>query len=228
MNFLGAVNRVLVNNLIIKGDDDLITSFSDNQHEGTIRQARNAITTELNNLMSYFHLGYEKTTASITTADGTRTYALPVNFVRFFGSDPYLYLQSDNSDRIYEYKGGEEKLRQASFLYLTTKGRENWWYWDSATTKKIAFYQVPDGVRIYDFEYEKDVSVSIAADTIPLVLESEAEAFADMASRRFKYLSEDLDVSNLEQDADYTFQRGTLMNLMAFQNPRRSYRKRYA
>ena len=228
MNFLGAVNRVLVNNLIIKGDDDLVTSFSDNQHEGTIRLAQNAIQSELNNFTSFFGIDYERTTANITTVKGTRTYALPSNFIRFFGSNPYFYLQSDHNDRLYEWSGGEDKLRQTDHLYLTTQGRENWWYWHSTTSKKIAMYQVPDGVRVYDFEYEADVSVSTTGDTMPFAQEIEAEAFADMASRRFKYLSEELDISSLEQDADYTFQRSTLMNLMAFQNPRKSYSKRYA
>lgn len=228
MNFLGAVNRVLVNNLIIKGDDDLITSFSDNQHEGTIRLAQNAIQSELNNFTSFFGIDYERTTDSITTADGTRTYALPTNFIRFFGDNPYFYLQTEVSDRLYEYKGGENKLRQNHFRYLTDKGLENWWYWHSTTAKTIALFQVPDGIRTYDFEYEADVSVSITTDVLPFVQEIEAEAFADMASRRFKYLSEELDVSNLNQDADYTFQQSTLMNLMAFQNPRRFYGKRYA
>lgn len=228
MNFLGAVNRVLVNNLIIKGDDDLITSFSDNQHEGTIRLAQNAIQSELNNFTSFFGIDYERTTSNITTVDGTRTYALPSNFIRFFGDNPYLYLQSDNTDRLYEWPGGEAALRQQHFKYLVDKGRENWWYWHSTTVKTIALFQIPDGVRVYDFEYEADVSVSTTTDTLPFAQEIEAEAFADMASRRFKYLSEELDISNLTQDADYTFQQSTLMNLMAFKNPRKRYGKRYA
>ena len=67
MDFLGAVNRVLVNNTIIKGDDDLVLTFSDAQHEATIRFARNSITSELNNLTSFFSIDREKTAGTVVT-----------------------------------------------------------------------------------------------------------------------------------------------------------------
>lgn len=232
MDFLGAVNRVLVNNLVIKGDDDLVTAFTDNQHEGTIRFARNAITSELNNLASFFTLPYERTSGQITTVNsgtGQRVYTLPSDFVRFYLDNPYLYLDSDNTYRLYEYPGGENKLRQHYSLYLTDEGYEVSWYWADATAKSIALHQVPDtSSRIYNFEYEKTIGVTNSTDTIPLQTEQESEAFADMAARRFKYLiNELLDVSDLEQDAEYIFARSTLFNLMSPKNPKKGYGRRY-
>lgn len=229
MNFLGAVNRVLVNNTVIKGDDDLLTSFGDNQHEATLRFARQAITTELNNITSFFSFPLEKATATITTVAGTRVYSLEADFVQFYLDNPFFYLNSDYSSRLYEYPGGENKLRQHYYLYLTDQGYESSWYWVDATNKSVAFHQVPDtSNRVWNYEYEKNVGVSVAGDDLPFQTEQEAEAFSDMASRRYKYLvSKKMNVSDLELDADYVFNRSTLMNLLRVKNPRRRYGRRY-
>ena len=227
MDFLGSVNRVLVNNTIIKGDDDLVTAFTDSQHEATIRFARQSITSELNNLTSFFTIPYERTTGSITTVVGTRTYALPSDFVQFFEDHPYLYLSTDASQRCYEYGGGEGKLRQVYRKYLTEQGFEQWWYWHDTTSKQIALHPVPDAIRTWNFEYEKNVGVTASGDTMPFHTEQEAEAFSDMAGRRFKFLIGDLELSDLEKDADYVFHRSTLFNLLRKRNPNKRYGRRY-
>jgi len=229
MDFLGAVNRVLVNNTIIKGDDDLISTFSDAQHEATIRFARAAIQSELNNLSSFFTFPVEKAQSTIATVAGQRSYQLPADFVKFWGTNPFLYLQSDNSQRCYEWRGGEDKLRQEDYLYLTNSGFEQWWYFENATnTKNLNFYQVPDDARVWIFDYEKTVGVSVAADVLPFQNEQESEAFADMCARRFKFMIGQNDVQNLEMDAEYVFSRSTLFNLVGAKNRRQKYGKRYA
>ncbi|MGI9317947.1 MAG: hypothetical protein ACR2QW_11485 [bacterium] len=230
MDFLGAVNRILVNAYILKGDDDLLTNFEGNQHEATLGVAKNAVQSELNGLLSFFSLDYERsqTVGSITTVAGTRTYALPANFVRFWGDNPYLVLDTDESDRMYEWHGGENRLRKVHHDYKTNQGNENWWYWAQDTSKSIGLFQVPDGIRTYEFDYEKDASVSNSTDTIPFQTEVESEAFADMASRRFVYMVEQgRDLADLEQDGQYQLAQGTLMNYMRHRNPDKSYGKSY-
>ena len=230
MDFLGAVNRVLVNAYILKGDDDLLTNFNSNQHEATLRVAKNAIQTELNYLMAIFSLDYERaqTVGTITTVASQRRYTLPSNFVRFWGDFPYIVLDSDDSDRLYEFQGGEDRLRRLHFDYKTNEGKENWWYWSQNTTKEIGLFQVPDGIRTYEFEYEKDSTVTNSTDTIPFQSEAESQAFADMASRRFVYMVEkDRDLQNLEQDGPYQTAQGTLMNFMRHRDPPKSYNKSY-
>ena len=233
MDFLGAVNRVLVNAFIIKGDDDLLTNFNDNQHEGSLRIAKQAIQTELNYFNSVFSTSYERapTVGQITIVAGTRAYALPSDFVRFWGDDPYLYQSTDPQDRVYEYPGGENHLRKHNAEYKTDQGSIEWWYWEQATTKQIAMYNVPDSEEdgnIYQFDYERDVSVSNSTDTIPFQNEAESEAFADMASRRFTYMiDKDLDLANLEDDREYQTAQSTLMNFMTPRNASRNYAKRY-
>ncbi len=229
MDFLGAVNRILVNAFILKGDDDLVTTFADTQHEATIRVARNAFSSELNNLLSVFTVPYERTTGSVVTVTGQRVYALPSDFVRFYLNDPYIYLTDGSGQRAVEYSGGEANLRQKDHFYLTQEGFERWWYWADDTVKSIALYQVPDADgREWNFEYQRDVTVTLSTDTIPLQSEPEAQALSDMAARRFKYITEGLNVSDLEQDADYVFSRQTLMNLISNRDPstRRGFRYR--
>jgi len=181
MDFLGAVNRILVNAYILKGDDEPITSFADNQHVGTLRVARQAVETELNSLLSFFSLDYERSQmiGSITTVVGQRTYALPANFVQFWGDHPYLTLTTDNAQRLYEFKGGENRLRQLHHDYKTNQGKENWWYWAQDTTKKIGLFQIPNAIRTYEFDYEKDATVSNSTDPLPFQTEAESQAFAD-------------------------------------------------
>jgi len=227
MDFLGAVNRVLVNNTIIKGDDDLVLTFSDAQHEATIRFARNSITSELNNLLSFFSIDREKTSGTVITVAGTRTYDLPGDFVQFWADNPFFHLSTDENQRLYEYPGGENNLRQASRLYLTNQGFETRWYWNQDTNKSVGFYQVPDAVRTWNFDYEKNIGVVNSTDDIPLQSEQESEAFADMAARRFKFMIGGTDIADIEQDAEYVFARSTLMNLMRRRNPNTGYGKQY-
>lgn len=230
MDYLGAVNRVLVNALIIKGDDDLLTNFNDNQHEATLRIAKNAVQTELNGLLSHFSLDYERaqTLGTLTTVAGTRTYALPADFVRFWGDFPYLVLTTDDAERLYEFNGGENRLRRLHHDYKTNQGKENWWYWSQNTSKQIGLFQVPDAVRTYEFEYEKDSTISNSTDPIPFATEAESQAFADMASRRFVYMRErDRDLADLESDREYQMAQGTLMNFLRHRNPNKSYGKSY-
>ena len=231
MDYLGAVNRVLIQNFILKGDDDLVTAFSDNQHEATIRLAQAAITSELNNLSSFFALDYERVTGTLTTVAGQRVYSLPTDFTSFFGTNAYLYLNSDANYRVYEYNGGEDSIRAQDHTYLTNEGYEHWWYWHSSTTKQIALYQIPDDIREYSFEYEKSVAVTAEVDTMPFHSEQEAQAFADMCARRFKYLNgndpKGLIIVDLENDAEYTFSRQTLFNLMSPKHPQKRYSRQY-
>lgn len=229
MTFLEAVNRILVNAWILKGDDDLITSFSVSQHEATIRAARNAFTSELNNLLSYFGIPYERSNGSIVTVQSQRIYTLPADFVRFWEYNPFLYLDDGSRQRAYEYSGGEPALRQRDFVYRSQEGFERWWYWVDGQVKQIALYQVPNAAgREWFFDYEARVTVDIETDPVPLQSDQEAEALADMAARRFKFIVEELNVADLEQDADYVFSRSTLMNLIRYRNPdeRRGYRYR--
>jgi len=219
MDFLTGVNRLLRRNNIIKGDDDDIINFDDNQHAAKIELAQIAIQDELTNLVANELIPYEKTTGSLTTSDGVRTYTLASDFIRMFGRKPYFYYDTDNQ-QVFEYEGGEDGLRLAIPNYLDQVGSPIWWYPDITTTKKIAFYPTidpPSANRTYTYEYEKDVSVSAEADTLPFHNDQEAQTFIQMAARRFKYLEADQEIQ-IEVDPLYQSAKATLLSLMRFSN----------
>lgn len=222
MNFLAGVNRILRVNGIIRGDTDELTSFSGLQHNATQTLAQIAIQDELTELVSDRVLPYEHdNTGSIVTIAGQRSYSLPSNFVRFFG-EPLLVCTDDNNN-IYEYPGGEDRLRHVDPNYATTQSSPIWWYFDLTTTKKIAFYYVPSDAKTYTFHYEKDVSVSNASDTLPFHNEIEAQAFCRLASRRFKFLYEGMDPSLLASDPEHMKAKATLADLVKGKNPARGW-----
>lgn len=218
MNFLSGVTRLLRANGIIRGDTDLPTSFSDLQHGATMALAQIAIQDELNELTSDALIPYEKkTTGSIATVAGTRTYSLASDFIRFFGT-PLLYCSADNRE-LFEYSGGEDALRLNVFNYETQQSDPANWYFEATTTKKIAFWPVPQQVKTYTYHYEADVSVTNSTDTLPFHNEQEAQAFCRMASRRFKMLYEEMDPALLANDPEHQAAKATLYQMMKGANP---------
>ena len=213
-------------NGIIRGDTDAPTTFSDLQHGATIQIAQIAIQDELNELTADNLLAYEKTSSTVSAVGGTRAYSLASDFVRFYGT-PMLYVSADNFE-IFEYPGGEDKLKLFDPAYKTTPGSPYSWYFELATTNKIAFYPVPDTAKSYAYDYEKDVSVTNSTDTLPFHNEPEAQAFCRMAARRFKYLFEEgSDINAIQKDIERMAAKVTLINLMRGTNPVNRYGPAY-
>lgn len=218
MTLITAIGRLMENQTIIRGDTDLPTTLTDLQHGATIRLARNAIQDELNELISDSLLPYEHAgTGSVVTVIGTRSYALPSDFVRMFGK-AYL-VDATNNNWIPEYPGGEAKLQIVYNNYKTAQSDPQYWYFDLTTTKKIAFWPIPQSAKTYTFDYEKDVSVTAASDTLPFHNESEAQAFCRLAGRRFKFMYEGMEVALLAQDPEHQKAKSTLFNLIKGVNP---------
>jgi hypothetical protein len=220
LTFLEAVNRVLRSAGIIRGDTDEISTFSDLQHGATLNIAIIAIQDELNDLLSDKLLPYERqSTGTITTSAGTRSYALPSGFIRFFGT-PMLY-DSTNNVQLFEKKGGEDSLKLTDPNYKTTSGNPVYWYFEPTTTKKISFYPVPDAnnAKSYSIDFEGDVSVSSASDTMPFHNNMEGHAFCRMATRRFLYLFENRDMAGLAADPERVSARTVLADLIVGKNP---------
>ena len=220
MTLLECVTRILRSNGIIRGDTDAPTAFTDTNHNASMQLAIVAVQDELANLVADKLVPYEKTSATISLATSTRTYALETDFINFYGF-PHFYDSTDNR-MIPMYPGGQEALQLANQQYLTQTGTPTWWYWEPATTKKVGFYLVPDSTlngRSLTYHYEKSVYVSSASDTMPFHNNEEANTFSQMAGRRFKFMFEDVDnkqdiVGILDNDVSYRAARGTLIRLM--------------
>lgn len=239
MTFLQALNRLLRSESIIRGDDDDVVLFSDTNHAATINLAKIAIQNELTHLTAFDFVPYEESQSTITMAEGTRTYILNSKFVRFIGQ-PVLLKEdgSGNSDNvyIYPYPGGEKDLRISIPDYQETKGGVSYFYTTGGTSKKIGVFNVPDATEagtVYRYYYEKDVSVSTETDNIPLITESEANTFVEIAARRFKYLFSTPEVrdvlfpAGVDRDAQIESSRAVLHELLRGQEPSMRYGRSY-
>jgi len=228
MNFLAAVNRLLRIEHIIQGDDDDITSFGDSQHAADTSLAQIAIQDEIIELTSERLIDYEHTTGTITLVASQRSYSLANDFVRFFGKPSFL--DTVQNSRIWEYVGGEKSLMLHDYQYKTITGSPNFWYWDSTTTKKVAFWNVPDSSfdqRSLSYDYEKSVLVSDTTDTIPFHNNEEAYTFVDMAARRFNFMINKKERGLLTQDSTYSNAKSRLYQLIKPTDAKQYYGKRY-
>lgn len=226
MTFLEAVNRVLRSGGIIRGDTDPVTTFADLQHGATLNLAIIAIQDELNDIVSDKLIPYEKkTTGTITTVSGTRSYTIASDFLRFYGT-AMLYCSADNF-QMFEYRGGEDALKLAIPNYKTVTGTPYAWYFEATTSKKISFYQVPDAAKTYTFDYEGSVAVSAASDAMPFHNDQESQTFCRIATRRFLCLYEQRDVATLQTDAERLAAKTVLADLMLGKNQPTSWAPAY-
>lgn len=243
MNFVNAVNRVLLQTGIISGDDDELDSFSDTTLANVSKKAQIAIQDELADLFSDKVFPYEQTQGFITLVEGQRTYSLDTNFRRFQDERPYL-LQVDAATstgasenvRIPEYPGGEEHLRRIVLDYRDTQGPPGWFYRVGGTSYQLGLYPVPDSSvngDIYRYDFERSRTVTNASDTIPLISVEAANALVEAASRRFQYMrlepaeQKALFPQGLSADPQMQQARARLMEFARITHPIESYGRKY-
>lgn len=229
LTFLDTVNRILRIQGFIRGDTDVLTSFTDTNHNATSNICQIAIQSEISNLMTTNSLAYERGTGTITCATGTRTYALQTDFVRFYGDPAFIYDSTQNY-QIWEYMGGENQLRNNILTYLTDAGTPNWFYFAQVNAKTVGFYPVPNASvngRVLTYEYEKSITPINATDLMPFQNNDEAYAFCETAARRFKYLYEGKNDVPVERDPIYVAAQAKLNALMTGKNPSRYYGRTY-
>lgn len=214
--FIDAVNQVLRRDGIIRGDDDNLTTFTDTTHNATSQMAQISVQDEITSLISDSLLNYQHKTSTVTMATGTRSYALPADFISMFGKIPLFYYSANNT-QIYEFPGGEDVLRVSYFDYKTTQGTPNYFYFEKGTTKQVSFWLVPDSTFngiVFNFDYMADVNVTNSTDTLPFQNTDEFNTFCGMAAIRFKYLfREELRNEDFDKDPQYKKYRSTFLKL---------------
>jgi len=230
MQFLGAVNRILQLNGLIRGDTDLLTSFADTNHASTSAIAQIAVQNEIAELSSRGLLPYQhKTNGSITLVTATRSYAFPSDFIQLWGEDPFFYDATQNM-QIFQYPGGEQQLRLGIYTYRTDPGAPLYFCFELGTTQQVSFYPVPDASvnnRVLAFDYSASVNVLNASDTIPFTTVDQQYAFCEMAGRRFKFLYEGKVDIPMDSDPVYREARARLFALMKWKQPARRYGRAY-
>lgn len=234
MTLLECVNRILRLNAIIRGDTDTVSTFSDTAHNASLNIAILAIQEEIIRLIARRLIPKERNTSgNILFVAGNRTYDLASDFIRFYGI-PHFYSSTDNR-QLFEYSGGLERLQIDVADYETQPGDPQWWYFEpmDSTNKKVGFFQVPNIAKTLTYDYEASVLPSIAADELPFHNDEESFTFTSMASRRFKYMYEDVknqqDIQGvLDGDRGYLTSTTTLYQLLKGQNASTHYGATYA
>ncbi len=231
MQFIDAVNRILRINGIIRGDTDVLVTFSDTAHNSSSQLAQIAVQDEISELSGRSLLPYQhKTNGSLTMATSTRTYSLPSDFDQMWGRPPFFY-DSVAQFQIFEYPGGENSLRNSILTYRTDAGYPLWFYFELGTTQQVSFYPVPDAQRnglVLSFDYSATVNVVNSTDPIPLPTTDQQYAFAMMAARRFKFLFEGRVDEPVENDPVYREARSRLFALIKGKQPATYYGSVYA
>jgi hypothetical protein len=230
MSFLSAVNRMLQLNGIIRGDTDVLASFTDTMHASTSAIAQIAVQNEITELSSRGTLPYQhKITGSLTLLAGTRSYALAADFISMWSDAPFFYDATQNY-QIFQYQGGEEQLRNDILTYRTDAGAPNWFYFELGTSSKASFYPVPDSSvnnRAIAYDYNASVNVSASTDSIPFSTTDQQYAFCEMAARRFKFLFEGKVDVPMDSDPVYREARSRLFSLLKWKQPGRRYGRVY-
>lgn len=236
MTFLEAVNRILRLEGVIRGDDDDLLSFAESQHAATVSLAQLAVQAQLTELVADDYIPYEEKTATFASVNGTRTYGLAADFQQF--QEIFFEELDDASEasgtRVVLYPGDERQLKRDFARYREDPGRPIYWYRTGGTAKTVGLFPVPDDARTYRYYYEADVSVTNASDTLPFVMETEAQCFVEMAARHFKYLKasaavrEQLFPRGIEMDPVIVSKRATLMALLRGIPKKNYWGKRYA
>ena len=229
MNFLEAVNLVLREEGVIRGDDDDLTSFSETQHSATLQLAQIAVQSELASFVSDRFIDYEDASATLTLASGTRLYDLDSSFVRM--REKYLLYTnaSDVSEGSFLVFKDEHEIRNQFLNYREDTGRPVWVYFPGGTTKKVGFYPVPDDTYYLRYYFEKDVSVSVETDVLPFITTTQAQIFTHVAARHFKWLFAKPDEriqlfqNGLEKDPIILQNKAILAELLRGTNPPTKY-----
>lgn len=230
MIFLDAVNRILRLNGLIRGDTDILSSFSDTNHNSSSAIAQIAVQDEIGELTGRGLLPYQhKEQQVVTLLTGVRVYSYPADFVQMWG-EPAFFYDSAQNNQIYEYPGGEDNLRTSIFTYRTDAGYPIWFYFILSTTRQFAFYPVPDAQRngtTFTYDYSASVNVLASTDTIPLFTTDQQYAFCDMAARRFKFIYEGKIDIPVDTDSVYREARARLFALLRGKQPATRYGKVY-
>ena len=164
---LNGVNEVLKKAKLIQGDSGLLTTLSDSPRQIWIDnavQAWNEVVEELYSAISK-PMPKELAEDTITLATNDRDYSLASGLVTLH----FPLMDETNGQKIYEYEDGYLNLVAsqpipANFtglpLYAVIRPTDGLLYLDRLPTAS-------ENGLVYKYRYDKDISMSAAADTVP-------------------------------------------------------------
>jgi hypothetical protein len=216
---LDCVNEVFKRASVIQGDAAALTTLVDSARQHPIDVAVQVINEGIDELYSASHveLPNEQAEATITLVNGTRSYALNSSLTKLI----FPLIDKTNTAFIAKFPGTYEDM-----LILDPEQDDTglpWWGIISPVNGQLFMNVTPTATeagRIYTYQYEKDLGMSAATDTVPFnnkVFRAMVPAWHQLYKREMKN----------EFDADlYQMNIGRASRSMTEIDPRTSYSPR--
>lgn len=163
---LDAVNQIFMRVNAISGDAAALTSLTDSARQHPIDVAIQVVNEGIDALFTASHISLPKSQAesTITLATNTREYNLATDLTTLY----YPFRDVTNSQYIFEFKNGYNNLVLLDVTQTWT-GLPQFGV-ISPITGKLRVDRAPTSVengRVYTYEYEKDLALSLATDNVP-------------------------------------------------------------
>jgi hypothetical protein len=168
---LTAVNDILKRASIIAGDSSALTSLTD-----AARQVDIDISVQVINEANIALYADAKRTppsgqssSTITLVTNTRNYTLASDIVRLHNTDGILAVDKTNTQFIYEYDGGYDRLLQDIDPEVDDTGTPLYGV-IRPTDGALYVYPTPDSTvngNVYTYQYDKSLIMSTYTDTFP-------------------------------------------------------------
>lgn len=164
---LNGVNEVLKKAKLIQGDSGLLTSLTDSARQLWIDNAIQAWNETIEELYSVASEPMPKELAenTITLATNDRDYALQSDLVILH----WPFLDETTGQKIYEWKGDYLSLTNSQTIPANYTGLPRYGV-IRPTDGELYLDYIPTSQEnglIYKYRYDKDISVSVAADAFP-------------------------------------------------------------
>lgn len=163
---LNSVNEILTRTGIIAGDAGELTTLTDSSRQRAVDVAIQVVNEGIEELYSASNmpLPNEQAESTITLVTSTQAYTLATDLVQL----RWPMVDKTNTQFIYEYPGGYNQLllddpeQDDTGLphYGTIRPTDGKLYLDRAPTSA-------DNGNVYTYQYDKDISLSAASDTVP-------------------------------------------------------------
>lgn len=163
---LDAVNEILKRTNVIQGDAAALTSLTDSSHQHDIDIAIQVINEGMDEIysLSAIPLPKEQAESTFTLVAGTQEYTLATDLIQL----RWPLVDKTNSQFMFEFPGGYNQM-----LILDPEQDDTGlapWAAISPVNGKLHLSHTPtsqEAGRTYTYQYDKDIGVSSATDTVP-------------------------------------------------------------
>lgn len=163
---LNCVNEILTRTRIITGDAGELTSLTDSPRQPAIDIAVQVVNEGIDDLYTTSNKPHplEQAESTITLVTGDRDYTLATDLVQL----RFPLIDKTNNQYIFEYPGGYNKILEDDPeqddtglpLLGAISPVDETLYLDRTPTSS-------ENGNIYTYQYDKDLELSVAADTVP-------------------------------------------------------------